>query len=156
MVYPYYARYIFLGDDIGFASVNFNLKNAALFDTGTNMIQRYLALNDKSKDSCNIVLSGIYSQLEKWWQYMKNHRYDIDKHGFKFNPEVFTAKDKKGLDTKWILVPYGYGDFHITSALISQGASRPATKRHRIIFPCFVGVKDNLESLEIPESDNFE
>lgn len=63
---------------------------------------------------------------------MKDRGYATDEHGFKFNLGTFTVEDGKEFDTTLTTVPCRHRDLHITSALIPQGAVRPATKTHRV------------------------
>jgi hypothetical protein len=69
---------------------------------------------------------------------------------------MYTKDDAKEFGIEWTSVPYRRGDVRVTLPHIPHGAHRPSTRTRRTMLPWFVGLQDNMSTLEIVESGTWE
>jgi hypothetical protein len=69
---------------------------------------------------------------------------------------MYTKDDTKEFRIEWTSVPCRRGDVRVTLPHIPHGAYRLSTRTRRTMLLWFVGLQDDMSTLEIVESRTWE
>lgn len=152
--YPYYAKYAVKGDSTQFRHIDLNVRQLISSNRGGAMIQGSVSLDDEDELNCTMVLPGMQWKLGEWWQRVCERGQQADGFVYRLTPQVFTREDATALGTDWKGVPCRRGEVRVTLPQIPHGAG-PSTGTRRTMLPWFVGVQDDLESLEVVEGGTW-
>ena len=153
--YPYYAKYNHLGDSSFFRHIDLNIPGLVYEGRGENMIQGTLSLDDEDDANCTEMLLGMKRHLKDWWELCVERGVATDGFVHRFEGPVFTKADSIRFGIDWVPTPCKKGDVRISIPHLPHGATGPATRVRRTMFPWFVGIQDDNESLEVIEGGTW-
>jgi hypothetical protein len=155
IAYPYYAKYAVKGDSTQFRHIDLNVPQMLSTGRGTAMIQGSVSLDDEDDTNCTMVLPGFQHKLGEWWNRMCSRGQDSGGYVHRISPQMFTQEDAAALGVDWTAVPCRRGEVRVTLPHIPHGANGPSSGTRRTMLPWFVGVQDDLESLEVIEGGSW-
>jgi hypothetical protein len=155
VTYPYYAKYAVPGDNTYFRHLDLNIPALLASSRGCNMIQGSVSLDEEDEESCTVIIPGMQHKLQEWWERCKARGQDTDGFVHRITEQMFTAEDARVLGLDWKRVPCRRGEVRVTMPHIPHGQDGPATKVRRTMLPWFVGLQDDLESLEVLEGGTW-
>jgi hypothetical protein len=74
----------------------------------------------------------------------------------RLNKQIYREADADKFGIRWTSVPCKRGEVRITLPHISHGAQGPSTGTRRTILPWFVGLQNDMSTLEIAEAGTWE
>jgi hypothetical protein len=154
--YPYYAKYAVQGDNTYFRHIDLNVPELIANDRGQNMIQGSVSLDDEDKTNCTVILPGMQHKLKEWWPRVVARGQGTDGFVHRISDQVFSKKDAEDLGIDWKRVPCRRGEVRVTLPQLPHGADGPSTGVRRTMLPWFVGLQDDLETLEVVEGGTWD
>jgi hypothetical protein len=154
--YPYYAKYAVKGDATYFRHIDLNVPDLLASHRGANMIQGSVSLDDEDESSCTVILAGMQNQLAAWWDRIVERGQETNGFVHRITETMFTREDADALGVDWKKVPCKRGEVRITSPYLPHGADGPSTRTRRTMLPWFVGLQDDLTTLEVVEGGTWE
>ena len=155
VLYPYYAKYAKEGDNIYFRYIDLNIPALLAKERGSAMIQGSLSLDNEDEENCTVILAGMYRKLGEWWQRCCDRGQETDGFVHRITETMFTREDATVLGVDWKRVPCMRGEVRVTVPQLPHGADGPATTTRRTMLPWFVGLQEDLESLEVIEGGTW-
>lgn len=155
VTYPYYAKYARKGDKTYFRHIDLNIPTLLSSGRGCNMIQGSVSLDDEDETNCTVILAGMQNHLGEWWERCKARGQETDGAVHRITESMFTKDDAAALGIDWKRVPCRRGEVRVTLPHIPHGADGPSTGTRRTMLPWFVGVQEDLESLEVAEGGSW-
>jgi hypothetical protein len=156
------------GDGIYFQHLDLNMKRYVECGRGKNRIQTSLTLNQETEENCTMVIPGFHKRILEWWggvvakgedEMAGKFRRAVDHDGNTLKTdEIYTPADAKKYG-KLVPAVCGPGDIRISRPEILHGSTANkdgvAESRRWVVNPWFVGVQDDNETLDVPESGSW-
>ena len=156
VTYPYYAKFAVEGDNTYFRHIDLNVPDLVASSRGSNMIQGSVSLDDEDPASCTVILPGMQHKLKEWWERVVERGQETDGFVHRITGQMFTREDAAVLGVDWKRVPCQRGQVRVTLPHLPHGADGPSTRTRRTMLPWFVGLQDDLATLELVESGTWE
>ena len=155
VTYPYYTKYAVPGDNTYFRHIDVNVPALLDDDRGACMIQGSVSMDDEDDDNATVIIPGMQYKIREWWERCVARGQSSDGFVHRITETMFTRDDAKVLGVDWETVPCQRGGVRITMPQILHGANGPTKEPRRTILPWFVGVQDDLETLEVLEAGTW-
>ncbi|KAF8453402.1 hypothetical protein BDZ91DRAFT_808010 [Kalaharituber pfeilii] len=158
--YPYYMKAVLPGEFIQFQHLDLNLKRYVECGRGRNRIQTSLTLSQETAENCTIIVPGFHNHIKDCQGRLRSKGgKNIDHNGNTLKTDgIFTAGDKLKYGD-FVPAICGPGDIRISRPEIIHGsASNKAGKAETsrwVVNPWFVGIQDDHETLDVPESGSW-
>ena len=159
--YPYYAKFQEKGDSTEFRHIDLQVSTLVNRGRGVNQIQGSLSLDEELADDCTIILPGMHKNISVWYDRLKERAQtmptEIKIEGLvnDIKPAMFNEDDKEFFGIDWTPVPCKALEVRITQPHLPHGA-QPSQRARRTMLPWFVGLQEDLYTLEIIEAGNFD
>ena len=153
--YPYYAKYAQKGDSTFFRHIDLNLPDLLSNGRGSAQIQGTVSLDDETDDNCTELLPGMHRRLGEWWELCVKRGAKSDTFVHRITEHMYTNRDASKFGIKWTSVPCRRGEARVTLPHIPHGSHGPATGTRRTMLPWFVGLQDDLSTLEVTEAGTW-
>ncbi len=157
--YPYYAKHQGSTDSTFFRHIDLNIPRLVNEQRGACMIQGSVSLDNERADDCTEMLFGMHHHLGSWWEDVRKRlrakgREPSDGLIHRITNEEWTKEDIQRYKTDFTPQPCRRGDVRVSLPHLPHGAQASKGTR-RTILPWFVGVTDDEETLDIPESGTW-
>jgi hypothetical protein len=94
-------------------------------------------------------------RLEKWHSLLVQRNAKLGGYVHRISDKEFTAEDKKEFNIDWTPVPCKALEVRITQPYLPHGAKGLAVRARRTMLPWFIGLQQDLETLEIVEGGSW-
>lgn len=155
VTYPYYAKYAKKGDQTYFRHLDLNIPELIANDRGSGMIQGSVSIDDEDDSNCTVIIPGMQHKLAEWWQRCVDRGQKTDGFVHRITEAMFTREDAAALGVDWKRVPCQAGEVRVSLPHLPHGADGPSAGVRRTMLPWFVGVQDDMESLEVIEGGTW-
>ena len=166
--YPYYVKAVLPGDGIYFQHLDLNMKRYVECGCGKNRIQTSLTLNQETEQNCTMVVLGFHKKILKWWRGVeakgeaecsgKFRRYINHDGNTLKTDEIYTLADAKKYG-KLVPVVCRPSDIRVSRPEILHRSTANkegvAETSRCVVNPWFVGIQDDHETLDMPESRSW-
>jgi hypothetical protein len=153
--YPYYAKYAKTGDSTSFKHIDVNIPDLLATGRGACQIQGTVSLDNETEDNCTVLLPGMQKKLPQWWEKCLKRGAKPNTFVHRLTEQMYTAEDAEELGIRWTSVPCRRGEVRVTLPHIPHGSHGPATGTRRTTLPWFVGLQDDLSTLEVAEAGTW-
>jgi len=121
VLYPYYVKYAYEGDNTFFRHVDLNIRDLASSGRDTNMIQGTVSLDDESPDDYTMILPGMHKHIKEWEGALTAHGLSIGALVHRIQDSMFTSEDRRRFETEWISQPCRRGQVRVTLPHLRMG-----------------------------------
>ncbi|MCJ1396607.1 hypothetical protein MMC18_009498 [Xylographa bjoerkii] len=157
--YPYYAKYTIPGDFTFFRHIDMNVRMYLENEHGKNIIQGSISLDDENEEGCTEIVPGFHKNIAHWWEAVCSRATaaggkapDGPVTGLE---KIWTKEDAKNYGD-FVRIPCTKGTARITMPEILHGSTmNNGQVRRRTILPWFVGLRDDGQTLDNEESENW-
>jgi hypothetical protein len=153
--YPYYAKYAKTGDSTSFKHIDVNIPDLLATGRGACQIQGTVSLDNETEDNCTVLLPGMQKKLPQWWEKCLKRGAKPNTFVHRLTEQMYTAEDAEELGIRWTSVPCRRGEVRVTLPHIPHASHGPATGTRRTTLPWFVGLQDDLSTLEVAEAGTW-
>ena len=153
IAYPYYAKYALPQDLTFFQHLDLNVRQFLETGKGGNIIQGSVSLDDETFDGCTTIIPGFHHRIQEWWARVVQ-RQEVPDGRITGMAKIWHPEDAQDFGA-FVPVPAQRGTVRITRPEIPHGSTANSRKIRRTILPWFVGIDDNHEQLDNPESESW-
>lgn len=122
---------------------------------GSSQIQGTMSLDDEAEDNCTVLLPGMHKRLGEWWELCSKRGAKPNTFVHRLTEQMYTKEDADRFGIHWTSVPCRRGQARVTLPHIPHGSHGPATGTRRTMLPWFVGLQDDLSTLEVAEAGTW-
>lgn len=162
--FPYYMKAVLPGDSTYFQHLDLNLPRYVECERGRNRIQTSLTLSPETEQNCTMVVPGFHNVIKDWWRDVEARGQGLTKSGkphkgncTKTN-EIYSKADEQKYG-KLVPCVCGPGDIRVSRPEILHGSTANkdgyAESQRWVVNPWFVGIQDDHETLDVPESGTW-
>ncbi|OJD21861.1 hypothetical protein ACJ73_06796 [Blastomyces percursus] len=144
------------GDSTSFRHIDVNIKRLAEENHRANMIQGSVTLTDEDDRNCTTIVPGMHRYTQEWNRRLRARNFPDGGVVQEVGNDILTNKDLNDFRTRWTTVPCKAGDARITMPHLPHGCTGPATIERPTMLPWYVGIQEDGNSLEVPESGSWE
>ena len=154
VAYPYYVKYSRPHDPCFFRHIDINIPSLLKSGRGGSTIQGAVSLTDETEGHCTVIVPGFHRHIAEWWGKVCERGQETDGHVHNVR-DTYTKEDQRQFGN-WERIPILHGDARITRPEIIHGSTdNEDGSFRRTILPWFVGVQEDMENLDMMESDKF-
>lgn len=153
--FPFYTKSAYPEEATGFRRLDFDVTDLIGKKRCVNQIRGSVAMLDEDDDNCTEVLGGMDSCLAQWWADLSSRNVTENDLRAQITPAMWTPADETKYGLKWGSRCLVAGEALFTLPTTPYGSTGPATTQMRSISPCFVGVREDHNSLDCLESGSW-
>jgi hypothetical protein len=153
--YPYYAKYAVQGDNTYFRHLDLNIPDLLQSGRGGCIIQGCLSLDYEDEHNCTVLIPGMQHKLGEWWQRVTRRGQQTDGFLHRITETMFPPADAEALGLDWQRIPCQRGEVKVFVPHLPHGADGTTSDVRRTMFPWYVGVQDDHETLDVIEGGTW-
>ncbi|KAI5789674.1 hypothetical protein DFH27DRAFT_655388 [Peziza echinospora] len=156
--YPYYTKYTEPnGEKTGFKHFDMNVGNYLGEEgIGRNVVQSAVNVSeyDETGDGCTILVPGFHKHIHKWWEKRKGATHTGGETTNIVPGKNWTKEDDREFGP-FVSYPCKSGETRITRPDIPHGSTPVSKESRKVVFPWYIGIRDDHETLDVPTAETW-